>query len=103
MKPEHLNKTGDPKADTQASVDADIFRKGRISATGKINLNLDAVLAALNGKQNKVAEKVNIVNNHKDKDLGKIQDGKSMGHESKFDLKGPDVPEGGKKALMAIS
>jgi hypothetical protein len=100
VKPEHLQKTGDPKVDTEASSDADIFRKGRISATGKINLNLDAVLAALNGKQTKVADKVNIVNNHKDKDLGKIQDGKPMGHESKFDAKAPEVPEGGKKALM---
>ena len=97
--PDTLHKTGDEDED-EATKASNNFRKGKISATGEINMNLEQVLKVLasQGKQIKQAKEVTLKNVQDS--VGKIQDHKTMGHEEKFEMTKPDVPEAGKKALM---
>jgi hypothetical protein len=124
-KPEFLKKTGDEDEDEgdddgdddgdgpknkdteeedsemeKAASTSQVFKKGRISGTGEINLDLSNVMQVLasQGKQVKQAKEVTLKNVQDS--AGKIQDGKTMGHEPKFEMNKPEIPEGDKKALM---
>ena len=74
------------------------LRKGRISSIGEVTLDLSGVRSVLS-KQNKIAGELKVSPAQDDKDIGKYQDGKTLGNEPKFDAKQPSIPSG-KDSLM---
>jgi hypothetical protein len=74
----------------------DIFRKGKISATGKINLDLSGVMNVISkqSKSTKTAGEVTFSPAQDDKDIGKISGDSVIGHEEKFKAEKPDVFSG---------
>jgi hypothetical protein len=70
------------------------MKRGHINTTSESHLDLSGVLSVINKQADKVKTKP-----AQDVDgFGKIQDGKTLGDEPKFDAKKPDVPSG--DALM---
>jgi len=78
----------------QAESATNAFRKGKISSSGEINLDLSSVMKVL-ASQGKIAKEVTLKNvqDHTE-DFGKVKDGGTMGHEEKFDAKDPEVFSG---------
>lgn len=72
------------------------MRKGYQNKVGEINLDLSSIIEALNKTAESEGKKPKL---QKAQDsVGKIQDGKTIGNEEKFDAKKPEVPAVGAKA-----
>jgi len=80
----------------QAESATSAFKKGKISSTGEINLDLSGVLSVLakQGKSVKTAAEVSYSPAQNDKDIGKIKGDSTIGHEEKFDAAKPEVFSG---------
>lgn len=84
----------------EASNAADTFKKGRISSSHKVNLDLTAVAALLNKKAGDSSIKQKNVQDDEGTKPYSGSDGSAMGHEDKFSADEPDAPTGGAKATM---
>jgi hypothetical protein len=108
-------KEGKPEM-TETSIEdivkeANTMKPGYIGRTGRVGLDLSGVMNVLNKKSQNINENVNLKSKDRDlgnakekavqqenaqesKDIGKVKDNKTMGEESKFDAKKPEVPTG---------
>ena len=82
----------------EASKLASYMRKGYQGKVGEINLDLSKVMDLLNKKAESEGKEIKL--QRAQESVGKIQDGKTLGNEEKFDADKPEVPVAGEKAQI---
>lgn len=84
----------------EASDMADVFKKGRISSSHKVNLDLSAVAELLNKRAGDSSITHKNVQDDSDTKPYSASNGSAMGHEDKFSAEDPSAPSAGTGATM---
>lgn len=84
----------------EASDSANVFKKGRIASSHKVNLDLTAVAQLLNKKAGDSSIVQKNVQDDSDTKPYSGSDGSAMGHEERFSAEKPSAPSAGPGATM---